>query len=298
MKRICFIILITVLSLNLFAQEYTFPLYFEDRAGNKDTLWFGFDKNATFGIDEKLGEVNLINEPLDTVFNVFFTDAAVAIDINDWSFEFDRSPNYISKKQFISGIYLPNWFELGIIAKYWPVTISWNRSEIKKYVSNFGYKANMFLYSWSPPQSLLGDVYTCGTWPNDYSMMNETDSVMVDFENFCHYFAPSISSDSISPFYIKHANFTGLHQNHLSPVSILYNANQKTLTLSNFPENENILLEIFDINGSSRMHNFFDCMDENQLTISTDKLPKGVYFVQVIVRNQFYYNQTLKIVIQ
>lgn len=297
MKRICFIILITIAGIHpTLAQEYSFPLYFEDSAGNKDTLWFGFDENATFDIDEELGEVNLINEPLDSVFNVFFTDAAVSI--KDWYFEFERSPNYISKKQYITGVYLPNWFELGIVAKYWPVTISWNKSEMQKYVSSFSYTANMFLYSWSPPQSLLGDVYTCGTWPNDYTMMNETDSVVVDYENFCHYHAPSISTDSLSPFYIKHANFTDINQYSISPVIVSYNANQKTLTLLNFPKNENISIEIFDLNGSSRIKEYFDCIDENQLTISTEKLPNGVYLVQVIVRNQFYYNQTQKIVIQ
>ena len=140
MKRICFIVLITIIDLtSISAQEYSFPLYFEDSAGNKDTLWFGFDENATFGIDEELGEVNLINEPLDSTFSVFFTDAAESI--KDWYFEFDRSPNYISKKQYISDRY-PNWFELGILVKYWPVKISWNNSEMQNFISSFSYTSN------------------------------------------------------------------------------------------------------------------------------------------------------------
>ena len=129
-------------------------------------------------------------------------------------------------------------------------------------------------------------------------MMNESDSVMVDFENFCHYFAPSISSDSISPFYIKHANFTSIQQNSISSINISYSPSHKALTLSNLPENENIFIEIIDLNGSSRIKELFVCMDGNQLTIPSNKLSNGVYFVRVIVRNQFYFNQTLKIVIQ
>ena len=43
------------------SQEFSFKMFFEDAIGNKDSIVIGFDPNATNGIDEDFGEVNIYN---------------------------------------------------------------------------------------------------------------------------------------------------------------------------------------------------------------------------------------------
>lgn len=42
-------------------KSFSFKMFFEDAIGNKDSIIIGFDPNATNGIDEDFGEVNIYN---------------------------------------------------------------------------------------------------------------------------------------------------------------------------------------------------------------------------------------------
>ncbi|NLU40541.1 MAG: hypothetical protein GXX78_16810 [Bacteroidales bacterium] len=46
-------------------QEFCFPICFEDAVGNKDTVYIGDSPDATFRIDEHLGETNLLGKPVN-----------------------------------------------------------------------------------------------------------------------------------------------------------------------------------------------------------------------------------------
>jgi len=59
-----------VSSVGIAQEEFSFQLFFEDDSGNKDTLRLGFDPLATDSIDGSFGEVNLMNQAWDTVFEV------------------------------------------------------------------------------------------------------------------------------------------------------------------------------------------------------------------------------------
>lgn len=48
-------------------QTFSFPMYFSDALGNKNTLVIGYDINASYGIDSAFGEENIITEPMDSV---------------------------------------------------------------------------------------------------------------------------------------------------------------------------------------------------------------------------------------
>lgn len=105
------------------AQEFSFQMFFEDAAGNKDTLTIGYDPNGTDTIDAQLGEVNIISTPLDSAFDVRIT--------NEW---FNReaygmpgtfhTKNQIVKKQpcgFITSIN-----SIDILTDNWPVAVHWD----------------------------------------------------------------------------------------------------------------------------------------------------------------------------
>jgi len=283
MKTYKLLIFLLLTPLFNFGQEYCFPLYFEDAAGNKDTIYFGETSSGTFEIDEQLGETNLLNQPTDTIFDVFFTDAATC-DIYrglwDCYLFMDQTPSYITKKQFIGRPGLYNWYELGMIAKNWPVTISWNQEEMENYVSQKGCSScNLFLYSWNPPVSLIGDVHCCGNWPNNFTLLNETSQVTVDSSNFCHYAAPLISKDSVNLFFIKYSSFTKVFQTKIGGLSCWYNKSKSTIVFSSGKEIESCVVEVFDLNGrlwiSETTEN--DCLENYEIGASA--LPKGSYIV-------------------
>jgi hypothetical protein len=284
-----------LLSLLSFGQEYCFPLYFEDAAGNKDTVYFGEDSSASFWIDEQLGEVNLLNQPIDTIFEVFFTDAA----FDACYFDFDQIPTFVSKKQFVSLSKLYDWYELGMIARNWPVTISWNQKEMENYVAQKGWSdCNLFLYSWNPPESVMGDVHCCGNWPNDYTLLNDTSRVVVDKSNFCHYAAPLISKDSINLFFIQYASFTGTDEITTGDITCRYGSKEKEIIIDNNSDAKLSTIEVFDIQGRKRLTKCIESDQCNNLEIEANTLSKGTYVVVISFAGKNLSQKKQKIVIQ
>jgi hypothetical protein len=124
--------LVFLSSFNSTAQEeFSFQLYFEDAAGNRDTLTLGYDDNATNGLDATFGETNIIVQPWDSVFEVRITD------------EFERrSPlgstltgTYHLKKQIVkdecnSAIYWWNdILSIDIKCSNFPILVSWDSTQ-------------------------------------------------------------------------------------------------------------------------------------------------------------------------
>ncbi|MCF8359899.1 MAG: T9SS type A sorting domain-containing protein [Prolixibacteraceae bacterium] len=294
-----------LLSYTMFGQENCYPLYFEDAAGNRDTVWFGDAPSATFWLDEHLGEVNLINEPVDSVFEVFFTDAVTGgmynpDDFFDCYLDFDQTPSFITKTQFVNyyeGLF--NWFELGMIAKNWPVTISWDQDEMVQYVSELGNPAcNLYLYSWSPPVSLIGDVHCVGNWPNDYTLLNETSQVVVDSSNFGHYSAPTISSDSVNLFFIYYSRFSNTQIFKTGKITCRYFSDKKILKIFNLSTSKLFTINLFD--GFGKIHLSYDTkikQGQNAI-IDIHHLEKGFYIVSVSSLGKSPIHKTQKILIK
>ena len=284
MKTYCTLIFLILFSLIGKSQKYSFPLYFEDSAGNRDTLYFGEDPSSTFGIDEQFGEKNLINKPLDSTFDVFFTDAVTG-EMYDGGFdcylEKPQTLTYISKKQFNDFHYnLYDWIELGMIAKNWPVTISWNQVEMKDYVSKQGNANwNLYLFSWNPPVSLVGDVHCCGYWPNDYTILNNTSQVEVEKSNFCHY-ASTISKDSVNLFFIHYSFYTGIADLVKGNISFRYDPKEKFISFLNNGELKSGNIEVCDILGRVRIRKSIDNFTNTNLKIDAGSLSKGTYIIR------------------
>ena len=60
---------------NLHAQNeaellFTLPFYFEDSEGNKDTVYIGGATNVDSALNPELGEINIVDTPFDSVFEV------------------------------------------------------------------------------------------------------------------------------------------------------------------------------------------------------------------------------------
>jgi len=101
-------------------QEFQFTMYFEDAAANKDSLIIGYDSTATNLIDEAFGEENILDKPLDTLFEVRIMDP----------FENYGEATFHTKKQVVPDNCLRDkpWqiVTIGIKSNNWPVTASWD----------------------------------------------------------------------------------------------------------------------------------------------------------------------------
>lgn len=124
MKTITHILFFTPLALTA-QEDFSFPLYFEDAVGNRDTLTVGYDINATSGIDNLFGEVNTISIPWSENFEVRVTDKMPGVLYGSPENETFRTKKQIIKKY--CGEAWSNWDNIYIDIKnlQFPITISY-----------------------------------------------------------------------------------------------------------------------------------------------------------------------------
>lgn len=114
---------------SLYAQQFSFPIYFIDAVGNKDTIVIGYDVAATDSIDTLFQEVNIINIPLDTGLDVRISDIWWRrLNMDDG----DTLGSYQTKKQIIKNKcnYAQSIIGLDIKTIHWPVTASWGDTSL------------------------------------------------------------------------------------------------------------------------------------------------------------------------
>lgn len=121
MNKLALVIISLFFSIICKSQDFQFNMFFEDAIGNKDTLSIGYDTNGTELIDTLLGEENIIDMPLDSVFDVRISDA----------FFNNGSATLQTKKQILPDLCSEGWFpvvSIDIKGKHWPVTATWDNS--------------------------------------------------------------------------------------------------------------------------------------------------------------------------
>lgn len=113
----------------LLGQEgFSFPVFFEDAVGKKDTVYFGFDSLATDGLDASYGEVNISNAPWDTSLEVRLAG------VRTWQ---GQGLNYSYPYQTRKLIASPRCdaqsavFTVKILTRHWPVTARWDSTRFQ-----------------------------------------------------------------------------------------------------------------------------------------------------------------------
>ncbi|MBL7792650.1 MAG: hypothetical protein JNK77_10025, partial [Saprospiraceae bacterium] len=93
-QLILFMIFALAMKLTAQVQDLEFVMYFEDSAGYRDSLILGLYSQATLGIDDFLGEENIINQAYQEGLDVRVTD--------EWIKRYTGSGGtYHTKKQII-----------------------------------------------------------------------------------------------------------------------------------------------------------------------------------------------------
>lgn len=298
MKPFELLIFLTLFSLIAKSQEYSFLLYFEDSIGNRDTLYFGFDKEASFGIDEKFGETNIIGNPYDSILFAFFSDAATNEEY-DCRLETEKNPTYITKKQYIN-LLNEGFIEIGLIAKNWPIKISWDQNaiadfDINKYLglSDHG----LFLTSFRPLNG-YPDSFCCGEWPTSTGLtwLSGSSQVQIAKENVCLYQANSMK-DSISLIYIGQMyKYTSVNDFSTNSIYCWYDKYLDVICIRNLEVNLPLKIEVFNIQGIKIMEEQVQSDNSNPININTNYLPCGLYITRISTLKDKFLKSTLKII--
>ncbi|MFZ1705640.1 MAG: T9SS type A sorting domain-containing protein [Saprospiraceae bacterium] len=123
---------LVLLSLLLKGQNFEIPIYFEDSMGNKDTIIFGYDIVAGYGIDSAFGEIDLL-------YSAYVKEFEVRASIYDYEKIREEDPRIIESKKMIIGYVCedPNYFvetnSLMALIKCnnWPITIKWDKEKFQ-----------------------------------------------------------------------------------------------------------------------------------------------------------------------
>jgi hypothetical protein len=251
-------------------EEFSFELYFEDALGNKDTLVLGYDPLATDSVDVAFGEVNIINQPWDNIFEVRASEAKT-----NWN---SAPSNYQSKKQIIDKTCDFDFDVLiNIVAMNYPVTIYWDTTafitDSCRMASILSCCATLESDFYNGPSIFLSNKYQ--------SLVHSGDSLVID-PNLWNGMLSSYNNgtNDISAIWLSFANpnkfpSTGIEEFDLVDVNIYPNPVSNLLSFK--IENVNSIESTYQIYNSVGQLIQSGITNANQIDIS--KLPNGHYML-------------------
>lgn len=126
------IILVLILMASLLAkgQDFSFRMYFEDSAGNKDSLNIGYDLTGSRdSILFQFNEINIADTPYNQEFDVRISNQAdINMGYTDQSLYHSKSKTIRYYCPFDGFWSIENPFvNIDIYTENWPVTVSWNQ---------------------------------------------------------------------------------------------------------------------------------------------------------------------------
>jgi len=278
MKKLSLLFFVMLLSCGLYAQDFSFEMYFEDAEGNRDTLIIGYDSDGSRDtINPGFGEENIVDIPFDSVFDVRITNQA---DINGASWNYDYEL-YHSKKKIVE----PPVKEVNIDihAIHWPVTASWNpelfdNPELngslftpwnKKYWWDSGWYYSNF------DKVVLHEaeqITFTANYPDNW------EEHPIDYDYYCYY--TDNEGKPIATYWVALGDSTWLYLNADNTID-----DNKTLIFPNptdgivfIEDNGHLIREllVFDITGK----HYFVEIKEKKLDFSN--LYDGIYFLKII----------------
>ncbi len=191
MRKITLIIL-TIVAVTSFGQEFSFSLYFEDVIGNKDTLILGYDENATNGLDEIFDEKDFYGEKMDSLFDVYITDMPIYLSASGLPDTF-----LMMKKQIeFNNPYLAS--TIIVKCKNYPIKLKWDKNSF--FNNPFDYS---LITDWHP-----GFWFDCQSPYGGYQgpfFMIEQDSVLFDIPEQGHNYY-LVNADTVHLFYFSFLN--------------------------------------------------------------------------------------------
>ncbi|MCC5924853.1 MAG: T9SS type A sorting domain-containing protein [Crocinitomicaceae bacterium] len=293
MKQFLVILLLSHCALT--QEEFSFTLYFEDAVGNKDSLILGYDENGTQLLDEQFGEVDISDQPWDSVFEVRASNLLNYTDMEAWPSV--NPPAFQSKKQIVvqpecpSGCYThtpePPSLSIGIKAKNFPITITWDYTIFEQDTCLYGTHI-----SWEQFAMSKVPAFTLNS------------SLLFELSGFINYFSESYfiqESDTIGILWLQFCSehFLSTQEiiqgDHSDKVMVYPNPASDQIQITISEENKTIRsVDIMDFNSNRIIKKDFTQNDLPK-TIDITKLHAGVYFVRIHFQNYSITKKILKI---
>ncbi|MBU1008977.1 MAG: T9SS type A sorting domain-containing protein [Bacteroidetes bacterium] len=269
MKRIYLVLVVVLMSQVSLGQEFSFSMYFEDAAGNKDTLVLGYDVNGTDGIDPDFGEIDLSGTPLNPLFDVRISDGF-------WN---DGVPKVQTKKQIIANNSCTGFslITIDIVTNAWPVTAHWDAVLFEDTCRNGSVFTSMHPGGWwdvgSPSNLERADL------ANIDEVTFTSNLIENDFDPNYAYINEQL--DTIPVFWQTFADSTLLtlgmtEWNHHAAVQLFPNPAYESVRIANTSGTQAIVqLTAFDLTGRQMDIRF----SNGQLDVSAWKT--GIYMLQI-----------------
>lgn len=271
------IIFFTLIEININAQQFSFDIYLSDSNGNSDTITLGYDANATDSIDLQFSEVNIVNNPWDSIFEARISPLSQYVGpINNFT------PPFQSKKQILKYNPQPPFNPLSIqystpvfIEVYSrigrPFSLHWNKMLFAD--SSRLHSGLYFINGINLPRYVVdNDSLIFYNWYSDNSYyLKNNDTIWLLGFSFFSYSEVSINDNSQlqADQIIAYPNPTK---------GIIY------VAFNDKPQ-KNITVQIFDITG--RFIRDAQDINQNNYTLDISDLQNGIYILNIKSNEKF-----------
>ncbi len=256
-----------LLSLYVFGQEQpkldrvVVKMWAVDSKNNTDSVIFGYDKNATNGVDTQLGEKDILEQAYNTTLELRGFQRKPENQIcGEGGYGFYSDTNFDTKINFRDILYPPNFFEFIVKGKNYPIQIY---ADFKEMFDSTYYNG------WS--QILLYDSL-CHT--PKVVRANPTEKLIFTVENEKQY---------LIKVYLDYV-FDGLSEinSERSEYNIFPTFVTDNLTIESKINNRNNFVEVYNSLGQNILEKWFS----SSLKLDLKTLKQGIYFVQLKSENR------------
>jgi hypothetical protein len=278
MKKFYMLLFILTLSQIAQGQEFSFQMYFEDSAGNKDSLTIGYDINATDSIDAAFGETNIISTPLSVGLDVRVT--------NEWP---NRAMNpstdgtFHTKKQIIKKYYYNgcgfNLVNIDIYTNYWPVITTWDNSQFNNSCRNGSF------FTSDNPGGWWDIISPSNLYKADFKFTSQaTFTSNYDQYTSNYYSYINSSNDTISFFWLLFGDSTS------GVTAINKPGSQEDIKIFPNPTASQLNIQPADPNLTIEAIQLFDLAGKEQLIeltgdmVNLEGISDGMYFMQLTMQ--------------
>ncbi|MCC8146649.1 MAG: T9SS type A sorting domain-containing protein [Bacteroidales bacterium] len=283
MKKTITFLIITALCMPVFAQQFSFQLYFESAQGEKDTLVLGYDPLATQSIDETFGEVDYKTPRSPDKFQAFI--------IHRFYYSTNWGEEFYLKKQIVpvtEGHMESHAIPIILPYESLPVKVNWEKS-----LFDYPERDHSLITDWAV------DLWFDSGYCTFKEYLKDSDTLIIGepYEGMSkieHTFSDEEGSITFRTFYVAF----GKEEN--DGVSIHHPS--ADLAITTYP---NPVQDVFFINNSSgkqikqtRLFSYegkkVKTVDGNIDSVDCSELPSGIYILQIETTDGIQYHKLIK----
>lgn len=255
-----------LLSLCMFGQELPnlnraiVKMWAIDSENNRDSVQFGYDKNATDGIDSQLGEKDISGQAFNNTLELRGFQRKPENQICGQSgYAFYSNVNFDSKINFRNRLHAGNFFEFFIKGTHYPIQLYADFKEIFDSTYYSGWTQVYLVDSLCGMPKIKSPYYS--------------ENLLFTIENNKQY---------LIKVKLDHT-FDGISEiNKTSEFNVFPTLVTDYLTIENTTENKNNFIEIYNSLGQKVLRKTFSV----NLKLDLKSLRQGIYFVQLKSENR------------